>query len=169
MKILLSLFMIALILSCSDSEELDASKEITEQSDRSLIEDVRETEDEEVIREDKAELDTSDRSEDICMETTISDCYIVGHFRDKEANYITVDFVNYKIIEGDSEPEFELVNEIKTLRTFLVSSDYLDCGRSKKVSIEKLIEQSEQDKKTVFNIETEAGNVIELFVRNCAG
>ena len=64
----------------------------------------------------------------------------------------------------------ELVNEIKTLRTFRVDSEYFDCARSeKKVSIERLVDQSEEDTETLFNIDTDGGNVIELFVRNCAG
>ena len=160
-KILLSLTIMTLLVSCGGSEEKVPSEK-SEQSEKDDIQDIGETKDS--ISEEETEEEVNYLN-DISLETTNSDCYIVGHFSSKDADYITVDFVNYKVIEGDSEPEYELVNEIKTLRTFKVGTEYFDCARSeKKVSIDKLIEQSEQDKETLFNIDTDGGSVVELFV-----
>lgn len=156
-KILLSLTIMTLLVSCGESEEKTDQSENREET-------------EELISEEETEEVAANRIDNLCMETTNSDCYVVDFFSGKDADYITVDFVNYKVIETDSEPEYELVNEIKTLRTFIVDSEYFDCARSeKKVSTELLFHKSENDPETLFNIDTDDGKVIELFVRNCAG
>lgn len=166
-KILLTLSVATLLLSCGGTVEKTTSDKKDKQVESPPLED--ETGKEDDIIKEKADEEQEDKYANMCKETLTSDCYIVSHFSDDDASYITVDFVNYKVIETDSEPEYELVNEIKTLRTFVVGKEYFDCGRVKERSIESLIEKAETDKKTLFNIETDGGVVIELFVRNCAG
>lgn len=171
-KLLLSLTILTLLLSCDASEDRTTSEEKSEQLkpvDTNELEETKDSTNSEGTQAEGTAVEGDDRYDDLSTETTLSDCYIVSHFTDMDIHYVTVDFVNFKVIEGDSEPEYELVNEIKTLRTFLVKTEYFDCRRGEKVSIEKLIEQSEQDKETLFYIETENGMAVELFVRNCAG
>lgn len=104
-------------------------------------------------------------------ETTLSDCYITESFVYNDATYITVDFVNYRIIEGteEGEEEVELVNVIKTLRTFVVAQSYYDCAHTNMVDLSDLIEQNNATTNLVFRIEVEDGIVSELYLDNCSG
>jgi hypothetical protein len=172
-KIILSLTIMTLLLSCGGAEEKNIAEEKVDQSKNTDIKDtdnVDQGESEEALSPEGTAVEGDDRYDNLSAETTTSDCFIVSQFTDMDIHYVTVDFVNYKVIEGDSEPEYELVNEIKTLRTFVVKTEYFDCSRGdEKVSVDKLIEQSKKDKETLFFIETDGGLVEELFVRNCAG
>ena len=167
-RITLILILALFIASCSEeTEPTNTAEENTEQTDKTDIETGVEVDDS--TNMEGTPVDGDERYDNMSLESTSSDCFIVSHFIDMDISYVTVDFTNYKVIETDSEPEYELVNENKKLRTFVVKTEYFDCGRSKMVPIDKLIEKSEQDKETLFYIEIERGLVVELFVRNCAG
>ncbi|NRA11430.1 MAG: hypothetical protein HRT57_05710 [Crocinitomicaceae bacterium] len=165
------LIIVLFIVSCGESTEpTNTAEENTEQTDNTDT--GVEFDDSTNIEGPNMEgtpVEGDERYDNMSLESTSSDCFIVSHFIDMDISYITVDFTNYKVIETNSEPEYELVNEIKTLRTFVVKTEYFDCGRGDMVPIDILIDESEQDKETLFYIETEGGLVVELFVRNCAG
>jgi hypothetical protein len=175
-KLITPIIALALIMSsCTATTEniaTDIEKAATEAVESAETETIgeAETENEDLINAEGSAVEGDERYANMSQESTTSDCYIVSDFIDMDIHYITVDFVNYKVVEneGDSEPGYELVNEKKKLRTFLVDEGYLDCAHDKTVSIKDLMEAS-KDKENVFMITTEEGSVTELFVRRCAG
>ena len=105
-------------------------------------------------------------------ETAGSDCFITESFTYMDGRYITVDFVNYKMDESTANTDtevYELVNEIKTLRTFVVKEEYYDCGHSEMVKLSDLIEKNKAEKDLVFKLEVEDGVVTELYIDTCSG
>jgi hypothetical protein len=165
-----------LITSCGDAAENketeatpeDKTEEVktNQEEDQTIGE--AETENEELLNYEGTD-EEDHRFDNLCSEKVVSDCYVVDYFVYMDAIYVTVDFVNYKVIETDSEPEYELVNEKSTLRTFLLNEEYLDCAHDKSVTVENLMKKVEADKFTLFNLEAEEGIVNEFFIRNCAG
>ncbi|MGB0870577.1 MAG: hypothetical protein ACPGSD_13350 [Flavobacteriales bacterium] len=69
--------------------------------------------------------------------------------------------------KGEPSGEYELVNELKTLRTFMVMDSYFTCHGKSKKSITELVERYENEKKTVFTITTKEGVVEELYINDC--
>lgn len=165
-----------LMISCAEATESNpdstsatqenVAAQTNEETEGSIGE--AETENEELLNYEGTD-EEDNRLDNMCMEKVVSDCYVVDYFVFMDAMYVTVDFVNYKVIETDSEPEYELVNEKSTLRTFLLNEEYLDCAHDKSVTVEDLMKKVEADKFTLFNLEAEEGIVNEFFVRNCAG
>lgn len=169
------IIIILFFVSCGEvAEEVtpetsSTEEESKEQIDSVKVEDVVEAETEEIVNMEGTAVEGDDRYDNMSAETTMSDCFIVSHFTDMDIMYVTVDFVSWKVTETDTEPEYELVNELNKLRTFMVDAEYFDCGHSEKMGIEKLFETAKEDKETLFNIVTENGMVTEFFVRRCAG
>jgi len=125
---------------------------------------------EEHLKPEGSEVEGDNRYAFLSKETTFSDCFIVSHFTDMDITYVTVDFVSYKPSlnsKGEPSGEYEIVNELKTLRTFMVMDSYFTCNGKSKKSINELIERYENEKKTVFTITTTEGVVEELYINDC--
>jgi hypothetical protein len=106
------------------------------------------------------------------LEACISDCFITECFLYNDATFITVDFVSYKLDEDSKHSDYEiydLVNEIKTLRTFAVNETYLDCAHDQTVTLADLIEMNNSETDLVFSLEAEDGIVTELYIDVCSG
>lgn len=110
-------------------------------------------------------VEGDDRLKDLSTETTMSECYIVDEFTDMDVRYITVDFIDIK--EYENESGYEIVNDNKKLRTFIVKDSYLDFGHEGSSTIEELMIKA-KDKENRFMLVTEGGLVTELYV-NLAG
>jgi hypothetical protein len=64
---------------------------------------------------------------------------------------------------------YDLVNEIKTLRTFAVNESYLDGAHDQMVTLADLIEMNNTETDLVFSLEAEEGVVTELYIDTCSG
>lgn len=124
---------------------------------------------EEILQPEGSEVENDDRYAHLSKETTFSDGYLVSHFTDMDITYFTFDFVSYRPIQksNSEELEYEMVNVIKTLRTFMVMGPYSTCDGKNKISIKDLISTYKTNPKTIFSIETVEGAVNKLYINNC--
>jgi hypothetical protein len=154
-----------LFTACTETTDtvIETEKDATE-TEKVVEEEVKENETEELAAEGTA-VEGDDRLKDLSTETTMSECYIVDEFTDMDIRYITVDFIDIK--EYENESGYEIVNDNKKLRTFIVKDSYLNFGHEESSTIEQLMNKS-KDKENRFMIETENGLVTELYV-NLAG
>lgn len=148
----------------TDSPETDTTTEVVEEVIEEIVDPNTVTDEQMAHYEEMLDLTST--------ETTGSDCFITESFTYMDALYITVDFVNYRMDESTANTDtevYELVNEIKTLRTFVVNEEYFDCGHSEMVKMSDLIEKNKAEKDLVFKLEVEDGVVTELYIDTCSG
>ena len=110
-------------------------------------------------------VEGDDRLKDLSNESTMSECYIVDEFTDMDIRYITVDFIDIR--EFENESGYEIVNDNKKLRTFMVEDSYLDFGHETTSTIEELMIKA-KDTNNRFMLTVKEGLVTELYV-NLAG
>ena len=148
----------------TDAPETDTTTEVVEEVIEEIV-DLQTVTDEQMAHyEEMLDLTST--------ETTFSDCFIKEGFLYMDQWYITVDFVNYKLDEDSKNTDYEvfdLVNEIKTLRTFVVNEEYLTCGQDKTLTLEELLEKNKNEKNLVFSLQSEDGIVTELYIDTCSG
>lgn len=168
-----------LLISCKESTSITEMEEPAK-----IIEEVTESAIEDIIKVETEEFEVSTTVTDEQMthyealldltstETTSSDCFITESFIYMDALFITVDFVNYKLDESTAHTDaevYELVNEIKTLRTFAVNEEYFNCGHDKMVKLSKLLEKNNLENDLIFSLEVQDGVVTELYIDTCSG
>ncbi len=160
--------------SCADSAESTENnttathEEVVHQESEETQEDIgeAETENEELLNMEVQDVDPN-LFDNLCNDETVSDCYIVDSFQYMDATYITVDFVNYKVIETAEGNEVELVNVIKTLRTMLVEDEYDDCSGEHSESTIEMLATAKENPFTLFRLESNEGIVSVLFEKRC--
>jgi len=175
---IIALISILSLTSC-DTKNEDKSEHTTESvtiektDDQNTTENTENTDSETETLSAEGTAVAGDHSlDDMCLEKSISDCYIVNHFTEMDVEYITVDFVSYKLDEDSKHTDYEaydLVNDNKKLRTFIVNTTYKSCGRDKDISINDLIKASEDNSETIFSLEAEEGVITELYIDTCSG
>lgn len=174
-RIITSVFALAIFAtSCAGSAENQEStttathEEVVHQESEDAQENIgeAETENEELLNYEGSDED-DDRFDNLCTDETVSDCYIVDSFQYMDATYITVDFVNYKVIETADGHEVELVNVIKTLRTMLVEDEYDDCSGEHSESTVEMLATAKENPFTLFRLESNEGIVSVLFEKRC--
>lgn len=152
----------------NENQNEGSSKTVVAETDEiepELTDNDVESESEELINMENPELESDDMFDNLCSEEVVSDCYIVDHFQYMKSTYINVDFVNYKVLSVDSEPE--LVNEIKTIRTFLVADNYDDCSGEHSESTVEMLAKAKENPFTLFSLEANEGVVGVLFEKKC--
>jgi hypothetical protein len=164
-KITTTIIALAMLLSsCSETTEAKDENTGTHKT-----EEVTETSVEEVEEEfipEGAEVEEDHRYDNMSTESASSECYIVSHFTDMDITYVTVDFIT---IEENTDSEgYEIINDNKKLRTFVVNEEYLNPYHEENVSIDDIFEKASDDPEIMFSITIEDGLVSELY-ENLAG
>ncbi len=165
-KITTTIIALAILLSAC-SETTESAKENVETNNEEQVEETLAAEEpEEELIPEGAEVEEDHRYDNLSNESATSDCYIVSHFTDMDITYVTVDFID--IEEDFDNGGYEIVNENKKLRTFVVNEEYLNPYHEENVSIEKIFEKAANDPEILFSITIEDGLVTELY-ENLAG
>lgn len=175
---IIALFGLITFTSCEsntqDNSDATTEKSKTENIDEQVVSEnttVTESEPETLIPEGVA-IEGDHSLDNMCLEKSLSDCYIVDYFIEMDVEYITVDFVTYELDKDSKHTDYEvydLINDSKKLRTFVVNSQYKNCGHNKDIPLTDLIKISKDSPETVFRLEAEEGVVSELYIDTCSG
>lgn len=164
-KIITSLAVLALLVSCSETQtEIEQGKKETADLVSQITDKVVEKGEE---RKEKEKSNTKLSSTNLDQE-----CQIEKIFQDGDDMFVSLRTFTTEEIPNTQEPDLPIARILigEEVLTFKLSNEkYFDCGHEKELTIEELKAKWSENTDVPMRVKSENGNVIEFYKDDCSG